>query len=168
MLLNRAGNQRRQAYVETNCLTDAYSLCDLEIKGAWKVYMYIVFSVHSSFGLCVCPEYIMASAPPMEPDNFGHPQPPTYEETMKAPQYGYSPTQPPPLYGKMPQPACPSSVYPPPQAHPPFPAEPYSQTYPLQQSNASGTSPIRNIAFGISSCSFWFTYLLKKVTHQRM
>lgn len=114
-----------------------------------------LFSVYSSFVVIselsgwvnktqpVCPEYIMASAPPMEPDHFGQPQPPTYEETMKASQYAYSPT-PPPIDGKTPQP-----FYPPPQAHQPFPTGTYSQMH-SQQSNAAGTSSVGNIAFEIS------------------
>lgn len=88
----------------------------------------------------------MASAPPMEPDHY-QPQPPTYEETMKAPPYAYGPI-PPPLDGKMPQPS-----YPPPQAHQPPPTGIYPQMHP-QQSNAAGTPAVGNIAFGIFSAQF--------------
>ncbi|KAG5280141.1 hypothetical protein AALO_G00085430 [Alosa alosa] len=76
----------------------------------------------------------MASAPPMEPNYFGQPQPPTYEETITGPVYTYSPTPPPPVYDKMPQPA-----YPPPFTQPAYPPQAYQQMHP-QQSNAAGNA----------------------------
>ena len=66
---------------------------------------------------------------------YGQPQPPSYEETVAAPQYTYSNTAPPPVYAKTPQPA--------------YPTQAYNQMYP-EQSNAAGPSNVGNDHIGIS------------------
>ncbi|XP_063046412.1 lipopolysaccharide-induced tumor necrosis factor-alpha factor homolog [Engraulis encrasicolus] len=81
----------------------------------------------------------MASAPPADPGQYysGYPQPPSYEQTLNAPQvpYGFAPPPPgyspaPPGYDKTPQQAySPQQAYPPQQGYPP---QTFNQPYPQQ------------------------------------
>ncbi|KAL2100768.1 hypothetical protein ACEWY4_002529 [Coilia grayii] len=86
----------------------------------------------------------MASAPPVDSGHYygGHPQPPSYEETLATPQYPYG-YAPPPVDGKMPGPA-----YPPQTFNQPYPQQPVTAVAPPVTMQTVQTVYVHPVVFG--------------------